>query len=122
MLFRSDVVVRLGDIHVVTDFLVVDAPPRRVLTDMDDVLLLGRPFITATKMVIDLFNNECVLDVQGTKHKVRGMTRDMYLDFGTDSDDSDEEFEENAFFPRKKSYGLSLVRGSLESHTSTELD
>lgn len=62
--------VNLDGVEVPTDFVVIESPPRVLGAKERDTMLLGRPFIKATRMVIDLHFRNCTYDVQGKQQKL----------------------------------------------------
>ena len=61
----EDVPVKLDGEIVMTDFVVVESPQVKTKEMGKDMKLLGRPFITSTRMVVDLYGRRCPVQLNG---------------------------------------------------------
>ena len=67
----EDVPVKLDGEIVMTDFVVVESPQVKTKEMGKDMLLLGRPFITSTCMVVDLFGRRCSVQLNGEERMLQ---------------------------------------------------
>ena len=90
----EDLPVRIGNVEIPTDFVVLDTNE-----EGKDLLILGRPFLASTRPVIDVNNGKIILNLEkGIKmkfdiSKASGTSTTRGRNFGIQGMDVDEETE-----------------------------
>ena len=75
----EDVPVNLGGNVVMADFVVVESPQVKTKEMHKDMLLLGRPFINSTRMIVDLHGRKCSIQVHGKERILQAAATPYYL-------------------------------------------
>ena len=70
--------VKLDGVTVMTDFVVVESPRVKGKEMEKDMLLLGRPFIRSTLMVVNLHTRTCTIEVQGKPRELKAYSSPLY--------------------------------------------
>ena len=62
--------VELDGVTMPTDFVIIESPPQALGAKGKDTMLLGRPFVKVTRMIIDIYSRTCTYEVQGKQRKL----------------------------------------------------
>ena len=67
----EDVLVTLDGVVVMTYFVIVESSRVNGKDMVKDILLLGRPFIKSTRMIVNLHDRTCTFEVYGKQRELR---------------------------------------------------
>ena len=74
----EDVPIKLDGIIVMTNFVMMESSKVKGKEIENDMLLLGRPFIHSTLMVVNLHARTCTIEVQGRPRELKAYSAPLY--------------------------------------------